>query len=601
MDLELLQKLFLAIKEDDLEYFSETVRARRSAMNISFGRFPILSCCYLFDSEKIIAAYERELISVTAYNRVIEFSEIYLLFKAAAKKCLRFYMEENSVVSPMEMLAVLNDAIRLKKVFARYQKSELIASRIADIYDILHKQKIKRQENILSIKKPKLSVKKIWSITAIIVLALFSTGLFFGGYIYAVQKFGDGSEEKPIIIRSYNQFRLAMEKGKMYYTLEADISITDSFDTVDFEGYIDGQGHTINIEAPLNSSIIGTLNGSIENLNINISDQDLILEQDRSFFVGTNNGQINNVYLEVKASVSESIAETDINLSALCLQNEGSITDCKIKAQIDFISDGAKDTFLSGFVITNNGVINRCELTEGSKFISDTVDLSGIAVTNGEKGEINNCKNYAEITQNSGLDAWHPHCGGIVLTNLGLISNSYNYGKISVSSENESGEYDMYAGGIVAVNKSKVSKSKNLGEIVAIGKNNEIYIGGICGINDATSAVIEACGNGGKYKILSPSTASYMFGGGIVGGNVGTIKDCFSYGAAEADNNSIFLCTIAGYVNYQYTRINNNVAVNNENAPYFAITIYYNPLIVADGCQGVETFEELKETGVYWE
>ncbi len=606
MDFELLQKIFFAIKNDDIRVFSEAVNLRRSVLNLSFGRFPILSCCYLYGSEKIIANYERELIGVN-YNRVIEFSEIYIKFKPLAKKCLRLYMEDDSIVSPMEMLAIMDDSLRLKKVFARYQKSEQISLRISEIYLILHKQKIKRQDNILSIKRKKLGAKKLVSVTAIIVLSLIMISLFFGAYSYAGIKFGDGSEANPIVIRNYQQFRTALEKGEMYYTLSNDVDLPSDWATLDFNGHINGNGHTINVGTKLNKSILGILNGSIENLNIKFSDQDITLEEDRSFFVNNNKGQISNVNLEIKINAREENSEIDINLTPFCLTNDGTITDSKIRAQIDFLSNAAMDTFLSGFASTNNGTINRCELLKGSIFSSDTVDIGGIVSTNGEKGEIINCKNYADITQLSKTAAWNPICGGIALTNSGLIINSFNYGKITASSENESGKYGVYAGGIAGVNKSKISKSKNLGEILAVAKNNEVYIGGVCGFNEATSAVIEACGNGGKYKIDSPSETAFMFGGGIVGGNNGTIKDCFNYGVAESDNQYALLCMIAGYLNYQYTRINNNVTVKSDRTQYFALTVQQDffgqlkILIVEEGCRSVDTFEALKASEVYWE
>jgi len=608
MDLELLQKIFLAIKEDDLEFFSETVSARRSALNLCFGRFPVLSCCYLFSSEKIISAYELELINVATYNRVIEFSEIYSAFKSHAKKCLRFYIEEDSVVTPMEMLAIINDAVRLRKVFARYQKSEQVAARIKNIYLVLHKQKIKRQDNLLFIKKPKLSSKKLLSVILIVVLSLIMTGMFFATYIYAGEKFGNGSEEKPIIIRSYQQLCAAVKKGDMHYALASDIAITENWETVDFDGFIDGNGYMISVNANLNNPIIGILNGTIENLNIKISDQDITLEEDRSYLVKTNNGQINNVNISLNVNAVEQNSQSDIYLAVVCLQNEGSIIDCRVNAEIVFHSDANKDTFLSGFAATNNGIINRCELSEDSYFVSDTVDIAGIVATNGEKGEIINSKNYAKIEQLSGTASWHPHCAGIALKNLGLISNATNYGKIIASSANDSGNFFVYLGGIVAINKSKVSKSKNLGELIANSQNSETYIGGICGFNEATSAVIEACGNGGKYRIESPSKNVFMFGGGIAGGNVGTIMDCFNYGNAESDNDNALLCTIAGFINDMYTRMNNNVALKNDNAPYFAYTVKQNMLtgqyilyIWEEGCSSVDTLEQLKGMEVYWE
>ena len=85
MDSEKLKQIFDAIKTDDLKSFSSFMLSKND-LNICFGRFPLLSLCYLYKSYKIIDEYEVDLISVKNYTVVDEYYEIYLEFKKYAKK-----------------------------------------------------------------------------------------------------------------------------------------------------------------------------------------------------------------------------------------------------------------------------------------------------------------------------------------------------------------------------------------------------------------------------------------------------------------------------------------------------------------------------------
>lgn len=598
MNEELLQKLFSAIKDNNIDMFSEIVETRRGVLSLRFGRFPILSVCYLFASTDIIAKYERDLINIVNYTEVEELNEIYFEFKKYAKKSMRFYIEEGSIVSPLEMLAIINNAYTLRNVYAKYPKNEKITQRLNDIYRISHKQNIKQEDNIIYIKKQKLPKKQAITIVAIILLAVIISGMFGGVYVYIDGYYGKGTIDSPIVLRNELQLKTALNKGELYYMLASDMVITEEYN-IDFDGTLDANNHTITLDYNFSNSFIGTLKGTLSNLNINISDQNYNLEDDFAFLINKNEGSILNVNINVNAVFNEAVEKEDLYGAIMCIDNSGVINDCIINANISYEGDGIGNAYLSGFAAKNNGTINRCLLSEDSIFDTDTVDVGGIAAENGEKGKVNNCKNYATIEQDTTSTTWNPNCAGIAMTNNGLISDCFNEGKIIASSKADSENCSIYLGGIVAINNGKISKSKNTGELLVNSNTCQVYLGGISAVNYTASSMIESSGQESILSIDSPSDRVYMFIGGIVGWSAGTVKDCFFIGEMKTDNESVFLCSIVGVAtNISFS---NNITLKRENIPYSVIYISFNSLVVYnEGSIILETMEEIKLNEVYW-
>ena len=107
--------IFNAIKSDNLIVFSQLVN--KNNLNISFGRFPILSLCYLYNAKKIIKQYQPKLCNLSEYDIKQENFEIYKKFSTFARRCLRIYLQPNSIVSPLEMLAILNKDNKIKQYY----------------------------------------------------------------------------------------------------------------------------------------------------------------------------------------------------------------------------------------------------------------------------------------------------------------------------------------------------------------------------------------------------------------------------------------------------------------------------------------------------
>ena len=101
-------RILEAIKQDDLALFSVLTDKSK---NLLFGRFPLLSLCYLYNAKHIIKKFETELLKVTNYNLVQENVEIYQAFKKVAGKALRLYIKPNTIV-------VIN--VRMGRTHPRY-------------------------------------------------------------------------------------------------------------------------------------------------------------------------------------------------------------------------------------------------------------------------------------------------------------------------------------------------------------------------------------------------------------------------------------------------------------------------------------------------
>ena len=137
--------LYQAVKKDDIQAFSSFVVKNE---NICFGRFPLLTLCYLYKSKKILKKYKEALLNIKSYKVVEEYYQIYKDFKAVAGRCLRLYNQENSIVQPIEILAILSKDKMVKKLFKLLTISPNIVDKIKKIYYINGKDFSKNNKKI---------------------------------------------------------------------------------------------------------------------------------------------------------------------------------------------------------------------------------------------------------------------------------------------------------------------------------------------------------------------------------------------------------------------------------------------------------------------
>ena len=135
MEQEKLRELFEAIKKDDLKSFC-FVMVSNTDLNISFGRFPILSLLYLYESYNILRVYEDRLMPIHNYKIEEEPYEAYKKFKSKARKAVRLYQEDECFVYPAEMLAIVDNRFLRDKNYKKLYKNEEIALKIKKIYNL---------------------------------------------------------------------------------------------------------------------------------------------------------------------------------------------------------------------------------------------------------------------------------------------------------------------------------------------------------------------------------------------------------------------------------------------------------------------------------
>jgi len=171
-------------------------------------------------------------------------------------------------------------------------------------------------------------------------------------------------------------------------------------------------------------------------------------------------------------------------------------------------------------VISNTGIVDSTiSFTSSSSYCY----AGGIA---GEVSSslINNCYHTGviNVAVNSTVTAGSCYAGGIAgYSSFSTINACSNTGKVSANSDSR-----FFVGGIVGYNGSSfTSNCYNTGEISATTTSvwfPTVGAGGIVGYHGSGSGIVSSC-----YNIGIAETKPTCFGG-IVGQNIGHIKDCYS-------------------------------------------------------------------------
>lgn len=201
-------------------------------------------------------------------------------------------------------------------------------------------------------------------------------------------------------------------------------------------------------------------------------------------------------------------------MGAFASQNYGTIQNCVLRSAV---VDPASD-YISGLVYENReeGIIENSKNYADLTIESGTVDyITGIATFNG--GIIRNVVNYGNITSDVGFDI-----AGITFGNGGIIENAVNKGNISISNGDAKNTYIRIAG-IAVLNSETIKNSRNDGEISFKNTNplNHLEIGGIVGSGYSfdDNNIVDSCVNAGKISVsISNDDYATMYVGGIAGG-----------------------------------------------------------------------------------
>ena len=550
------EALLRAIASDDKGNFDALLRDESGTMNkdISLGRFSLLGVLYLYRSRRLIRAYEKELLRIDDHRRISEPVELYLRFKKVSGRSLRLYVPESGCVSPLEMLAILDERDRLADIIDRLHPDERQLGRIAKIYRLTHGVRAEQSGGRLRIPEKPLSRWQYACICLFVMVAI--GGILMGALSPSVLKNrfgGDGSENNPMYVRDDEKLINVLENVETYSELLLcnDMIVEQKWDTIrTFDGVIDGDGHTIYLQGGSSGAMFQQFKGTMKNLVIIIEEYEAELTGDGAVIAVNNSGTIQNVSVKGSIALSENISDDDPDddvypnnyFGAFAAYNSGEISGCRLDCDIAFEGNGSGNMYLGGIVGVNNGSITGCETATGREIICRTVDIGGIAAENKGGAVIKDCINNALLCQTSDVDSWLPNVGGIVCTNAGEVENCANIGELSsistVSEKKGENLLEVYLGGIACTNKSVVRHCLNKGDLNASSGIYSVYVGGIVCTNtydvkdeSTVFGEVEECGSTGRIALTSADTSDedhvYM-AGGICAFGMGKTISCYS-------------------------------------------------------------------------
>ncbi len=525
-----IKSLIESIKLNNVKQFSVLLK-QEDFLRVRFGRFPLLSVLYLFNSTKIIKKYENKLITITEYETVEENFEIYQKFKQVCGRTLRIYNTE-SIVSPFEMLLILNQTTHLKYVYKKFKiKDENILNSLKKIEKINSNSKIEfLSQNIKFEKKPlKTFIKKAIFLSFALIFICSASAFLIANLSKKL-----GTESNPLYITNALQLKMAFESKNKYFKLKNNVSLSLS-KSYNCSSVINGNGKTITIKAS-NSTIFSNFSGKFYNANLVFNQNLKNLNKSHSYFANKNNGEIKDIYLNITSELTLSSGGETIYVSAFVGENNKTISNINVLANVQVTGTQNTDSFFACCVSKNNGEISNCSVSENSIILTNTTDVCGIASLNNADGKIKNCVNFGSITQNTNASSWSPQVAGINLSNFGEILNCENKGnlKVKITSQGASGETvtEGFCAGISAINYKKIQHCKNTANIKVENTFYNFYAGGIVALNyfnAETGEISETlnCGSIGTIQ-LTDNTQSNSYIGGIIGCNIGNVKSCYS-------------------------------------------------------------------------
>ena len=515
-----------AIQDDDLKSFNALMIEAQCGI-YRLGRFPVLSLMYLYCSRSIISAYEERFAKISSWNELDEPICIVEQFAKKAGKCLRLY--SNEVVSPLEMLLILDRTRRLRRIYPLTNASNAVKTRLQSLYYIKYSLGIKFEgDKIIPDKRPlKRSEKK--RIATACASCLLAAALIVAVPVTTVSYVREHKGE----VSGFDQIDFG---AKTTYKLKSDITVPAGYSTDKMNCTLVGNGHRIvmgegasfgNLYGSIKDAEISTSgspvfnlcseNSLISNVTFNVS-ANVHTGENSSFIAVTNYGTIDGVSVNVGGKISAVADGADeLVFGGMVIVNFNIIQNCTVSYS-DFTLEGetqANATF-GGIVGVNNGAVQGC--TVKGAITSDTFDLAGVCYTN--YGTISGSENEADLSQISESDEWNPVIGGIVIDNVGSVAYCKNLGDIYADGQNEA-----VCGGIAARAYYEIVYCLSQGDITVLSPT--VYAGGIFGLSAVAMVGRDVYCFGFANRCLVKGKISVTLGDGkaYVGGIGGYIKD----------------------------------------------------------------------------
>ena len=525
MSQQIEETLLQAIKKDDIKACDALMETTQCGA-YRLGRFPVLSLMYLYKSRKLISAYESMFLKTTNSVTLNEPAEVSKKFSAKAGKCLRLYFSE--VVSPLEMLLILDDTKRLKRVYPTLNLSSAVKGRLKSIYFIKYSLNIKFEGNEIIIERRPLNYREKKKIAAVCISVILVIAIVISSSVIS-------SVFAPVRLDKY--YDLTSDET---FTLDQDFYVTKNHSIEEFNCTIVGNGHKIvfdkgatikNFNGNISDVTIESAgeavfafvseNAKIENVTFNVI-ADISTSEATAFVATTNYGVIENVTVNVSGKInalakSDNVTE-ELTFGGVVLQNYvrnnnvvGTIKNCVVNySQFSLVGEASANAVFGGVAGVNNGYLQDCKVT--GQIVADTFDIAGVCSLN--NGFLSDNVNEAELYQTSSNAGWNPIVCGIVLRNNFSVEDCKNTGKISAISNSDIASQDskaptVSAAGIAYLNNHTVGGCKNVGAVTAVGKG-EAYVGGI---SAHSYAKITDCLSSGEITV----TADTVYAGGILG------------------------------------------------------------------------------------
>ena len=544
--MEFNERLYQAIRKDDIKEFNSCMETSNCGP-LRLGRFPVLSVMYLYNSRRILRAYEKAFIKLNSWKDIGEPLELSGMFRTVAGKCLRIYL--NEIVTPIEMLLLLDNNAKVRKVFQQSHVAPPVRQRLKDIYYVRWGLTADFVRNKIVLQRRPLTGREIkqWLVRltcAVLCLALIVSSPFIVNTFLPFISDADG----VLNVVSWSQIRF---KSNETYVLNKDVTVPARFFAKEMNCTLIGNGHTVTV---LGDGLFGNLNGKIadvtfvtngspvvqvvniavngkgevqtnaENVTVNAT-LSMTTDSPVGLFANENYGIINNVTVNASGSITAVAPDkpepspddsdeenTSIHCGGIVAVNHyysekksefpARVQNCI--ANFDNLTlTGVEDAdFIFGGVVgLNDAHVIDCE-ARGS-ITADTFDLAGICAEN-SYGVIR-CVNNANVSQSTDSTQWSPLVAGVVATN-NFKAEVYNC--VNLASVQAEGKHAVRAGGIVAYAEGGIYSCRNTGNLSV--QSDVAFVGGIVAYSCA--GVVE-CYSAGDIQV----SAVECDVGGIVG------------------------------------------------------------------------------------
>lgn len=208
---------------------------------------------------------------------------------------------------------------------------------------------------------------------------------------------GNGTENSPLSITNSAEFNMLSYAHGVYAELDKDITV--SANAYAFNGSLNGNGHTVNVSAPVFTELDGTLK------NINFAAKTDISSALLGKAVGAN---VSGVGITIADGAKFSASGTNSGVMFGTVAGESRIDDCRIRADVNIVSETTNFGALAGAIIGNDTTITNSgaavnisssnKVTNAACFIG-SVKAFGVSISDCYVSGKNNAGKYSFIAE----------------------------------------------------------------------------------------------------------------------------------------------------------------------------------------------------------